>query len=696
MIDRLAKLIRPARIDYKQVAKRETVKRREAERALTEAHNELADQAKRQAMPTDMDPEELLRAQLAEKDREIERVRRHEQETAEAAAYNLKQAEREREQWRNTVHQLEGHAEGLDERMVEAVHRASQLEEAIRNEIETDGAGAYMLRDSDRPGFVVSRLMDALSPEDGERICPECKTRIYRCPTCGNTAHEPEEEAGVLVSMLCETCDEEMVREEPASADEVKGILKGREQLAQPASESDGGGVGDVPPDLHGMEGLPFPEFGDDDIRYLERVTLPDREQAITALAEHHCTARAEHDPQPIFMQWVEGEEALKRSGGEADSVWLECGARNPDAVPFWKDDPSHPPQPQTGPGLTEDDCQRLREIATEIDELRDCDTRWRFDYASRDAEFLRNLANRKPTDEPSKPDAPSVPDQLAEVRRIANDHLRDFGEDGLAQEILAALDRQPDSQPVGEEARPECDGSGRIHFPHLARLSGPEVGGPFDCPGCPRCQPAPRLPRHIANTPSARAAGDDPQTAEEEQRCQPALQGGGELTGVDCEGCGREQHVGDEGWESRDDLTWCPDCFVWDRQWPPLYVTQFCTRPDEPEPEVGYQAHTDPEAAEELERNGHGPTRRYLPAPPDPQGEQGADLTINGVPAAKFVKRAYDLGDDLNGPGRFDLDDPVQRQLRAVKGWIEQAERDALNQGKHLSRTTQQGRDSR
>ena len=45
--------------------------------------------------------------------------------------------------------------------------------------------------------------------------------------------------------------------------------------------------------------------------------------------------------------------------------------------------------------------------------------------------------------------------------------------------------------------------------------------------------------------------------------------------------------------------------------------------------------------------------------------------LEINGVPAATFIKRAYDLG--------YDLDDPVQQQLRHIKGWIEMAERDAL-----------------
>jgi hypothetical protein len=53
--------------------------------------------------------------------------------------------------------------------------------------------------------------------------------------------------------------------------------------------------------------------------------------------------------------------------------------------------------------------------------------------------------------------------------------------------------------------------------------------------------------------------------------------------------------------------------------------------------------------------------------------------LKINGVEAVTFIKQAYGLGADLNGPGRYDLSDPVQTQLRHIKGWIEMAERDAL-----------------
>jgi len=59
---------------------------------------------------------------------------------------------------------------------------------------------------------------------------------------------------------------------------------------------------------------------------------------------------------------------------------------------------------------------------------------------------------------------------------------------------------------------------------------------------------------------------------------------------------------------------------------------------------------------------------------------EARTPLRINGVKAAEFIKRAYGLGDELSGVGRYDLKDPVQTELRHIKGWIEMAERDALD----------------
>lgn len=55
-------------------------------------------------------------------------------------------------------------------------------------------------------------------------------------------------------------------------------------------------------------------------------------------------------------------------------------------------------------------------------------------------------------------------------------------------------------------------------------------------------------------------------------------------------------------------------------------------------------------------------------------------ELRINGIPAARFAKRAYDLGDNLDGPGRYDMSDPTQARLRRVRDWITMAEHDALD----------------
>lgn len=59
--------------------------------------------------------------------------------------------------------------------------------------------------------------------------------------------------------------------------------------------------------------------------------------------------------------------------------------------------------------------------------------------------------------------------------------------------------------------------------------------------------------------------------------------------------------------------------------------------------------------------------------------------LRINGIPAAKFAKRAYDLGDKLDGPGHYDPRDPVQSKLRRVRDWITMAEHDALDSRKRV-----------
>lgn len=53
--------------------------------------------------------------------------------------------------------------------------------------------------------------------------------------------------------------------------------------------------------------------------------------------------------------------------------------------------------------------------------------------------------------------------------------------------------------------------------------------------------------------------------------------------------------------------------------------------------------------------------------------------LEINGVPAAKFIKEAYGLGENLDGRGNYDPNNAVQTELRHVRDWITMAEQDAL-----------------
>jgi hypothetical protein len=69
---------------------------------------------------------------------------------------------------------------------------------------------------------------------------------------------------------------------------------------------------------------------------------LPEREQAIDRLVEEFGMSRAAHrNLRPIYMRWVEG----------GSMAWIECPADHPNAVPFWKDDPTQPavPVPQEG-----------------------------------------------------------------------------------------------------------------------------------------------------------------------------------------------------------------------------------------------------------------------------------------------------------------------------------------------------------
>jgi len=51
----------------------------------------------------------------------------------------------------------------------------------------------------------------------------------------------------------------------------------------------------------------------------------------------------------------------------------------------------------------------------------------------------------------------------------------------------------------------------------------------------------------------------------------------------------------------------------------------------------------------------------------------------INSAHAVCWIKDAYDLGVKLDGPGRYDMTDPRQKQCRRIRDWITMAEHDAL-----------------
>jgi hypothetical protein len=90
----------------------------------------------------------------------------------------------------------------------------------------------------------------------------------------------------------------------------------------------------------------------------------------------------------------------------------------------------------------------------------------------------------------------------------------------------------------------PSEEGQGVIQLPDRCGGAGrfedvPGAFGPVDCLGCPDCKP--------------------------EKQPDPEPEGApnfGKPTGNRCEGCERFEREGDEGWESRDMLDWCPDCF--------------------------------------------------------------------------------------------------------------------------------------
>jgi hypothetical protein len=80
-----------------------------------------------------------------------------------------------------------------------------------------------------------------------------------------------------------------------------------------------------------------------DEIVYLERVSVTDRDEAAKLIREYSGFGSDEEvDPKPIHMRWVADGNDPELDEYPVDDVpcWLECEADHPDAVPFWKDAP--------------------------------------------------------------------------------------------------------------------------------------------------------------------------------------------------------------------------------------------------------------------------------------------------------------------------------------------------------------------
>jgi len=94
--------------------------------------------------------------------------------------------------------------------------------------------------------------------------------------------------------------------------------------------------------DLHKMPVGEVTEGFDDEVCYLERVTVKARVEAVKLFMEAGHLAADEVDPQAIHMRWVEDGNDPEIEANPVPDIpcWLECAADHPDAVPFWKDAP--------------------------------------------------------------------------------------------------------------------------------------------------------------------------------------------------------------------------------------------------------------------------------------------------------------------------------------------------------------------
>lgn len=92
--------------------------------------------------------------------------------------------------------------------------------------------------------------------------------------------------------------------------------------------------------DLRGIKGQPFLDFSENH-NYLERVTLPDEDEAARRLADYMSVEPGDVSIKPIFMRWATAEDT--DPDGQVEDIaefpcWLECPATHPAAVPFWKE----------------------------------------------------------------------------------------------------------------------------------------------------------------------------------------------------------------------------------------------------------------------------------------------------------------------------------------------------------------------
>lgn len=92
--------------------------------------------------------------------------------------------------------------------------------------------------------------------------------------------------------------------------------------------------------DLHGHARTPFLDW-DEEITYLERVSIPGLDDVKQFLSDEMCVNIDELDPKPIFMRFLDrdGTGSWKDESGEMHySGWWECTEADEGAVPFWKE----------------------------------------------------------------------------------------------------------------------------------------------------------------------------------------------------------------------------------------------------------------------------------------------------------------------------------------------------------------------